>query len=290
MKVIDAHNHPDWHKHDLDKFLQNMDQYGIAQTWLLSWECGAHEYSKGYASAIPAEVLGSTTGPIPFSRCISYKERAPERFILGYAPDPRRPNACDLLRAAHEIYGARVCGEFKVRMMMDDRDALWLFRTAGELKMPVTLHLQEDLRKDTRQMEEWWGGGIDALERALQACPETNFLGHAPGFWIHISGDDYYKTTNYPPMPAAVVANGRLPELLRRYPNLHCDWSAGSGYRALARDPVYAKEFLLEFQDRFLYARDYFDNQHQDFLRTLDLPVGVMEKIMYKNAEKLIAG
>ena len=68
MKIIDAHNHPDWHGHDLDKFLANMDRYGIAQTWLLSWECGYYEYDKGYAQVIPAEVLGSTTGPIPFSR------------------------------------------------------------------------------------------------------------------------------------------------------------------------------------------------------------------------------
>jgi len=146
MKIIDAHNHPDWHGHDLDKFLANMDKNGIAQTWLLSWECAYHEYGKGYANVVPAELLGSSTGPIPFSRCISYKERAPERFVLGYSPDPRRPNACELLQAAHEIYGARVCGEFKVRMMMDDRDALWLFRTAGKLKMPVILHLQDDQR------------------------------------------------------------------------------------------------------------------------------------------------
>lgn len=288
MKIIDAHNHPDWHGHDLDKFIANMDKYGIAQTWLLSWECPFHEYAKGYADVVPAEVLGSSTGPIPFSRCISYKERAPERFVIGYAPDPRRPNACELLQAAHDIYGAKICGEFKVRLMMDDRDAVWLFRQAGKLKMPVTLHLQEDLRENVNPWQEWWGGSIDALERALQLCPETIFLGHAPGFWIHISGDELYKTLNYPPLPCPVQPNGRLLQLLRQYPNLHCDWSAGSGCRALKRDPVFAKEFLLEFQDRFLYARDYFDNQHQEFLETLDLPKEVLEKIYFRNAERIL--
>ena len=39
MKIIDAHNHPDWHGHDLDKYLVNMDQYGIEKTWLMNWEC-----------------------------------------------------------------------------------------------------------------------------------------------------------------------------------------------------------------------------------------------------------
>ncbi len=36
--IIDAHNHPDWHGHDLAKFLANMDANGIDVTWLLSWE------------------------------------------------------------------------------------------------------------------------------------------------------------------------------------------------------------------------------------------------------------
>ena len=288
MKIIDVHNHPDWHGHNLDKYLANMDANNISQTWLLSWECAYTDYSKGYASKIPAEILGSTTGPIPFSRCISYKERAPERFILGYAPDPRRPDACELLQGAHDIYGAQTCGECKVRMMFDDREYLRLFRRAGKLKMPVTLHLQDEVGDRDAGWHEWWGGDIDTLERILQACPETIFLGHAPGFWIHISGDDLYKTTNYPPVPCKVQPGGRLPELLRKYPNLYCDWSAGSGCMALKRDPVFAKEFIDEFQDQFCYARDYFDTQHQDFIKTLDLPQKILEKIYHKNAERLL--
>ena len=38
MRIIDAHNHPDWHGHNLEKFLANMAQNGIDKTWLLSWE------------------------------------------------------------------------------------------------------------------------------------------------------------------------------------------------------------------------------------------------------------
>lgn len=293
MKIIDAHNHPEWYGYHLEKFLANMDANNISQTWLLSWECGHNEYSPGYSHVIPADVLGSATGPIPFNRCISFKERAPERFILGYAPDPRRPGACDMLEAAHEIYGAQTCGEVKVRMMYDDRDALRLFRKAGKLKMPVTLHLQDEVQdkvnKSDGKWQEWWGGDIDTLERMLRACPDTIFLGHAPGFWIHISGDELYKTSNYPPLPSKVLPGGRLPQLLRQYPNLYCDWSAGSGCRALKRDPNFAKEFLDEFQNRVLYARDYFDTQHQDFLNTLNLPLPILEKIYYKNAERLLS-
>lgn len=291
MKIIDAHNHPDWHGHNLDKFLANMDRYGIEKTWILSWECGKHEYSPHYAQVIPADVLGSKEGPIPFTRCLSYKERAPERFVLGYCPDPRNPDAAKRLQAAHDIYGAQVCGEFKCRMMYDDPDVILLFRLAGELGMPVTFHLQYDFRKTVSEpWNEWWGGTIDALERLFQACPDTRFLGHAPGFWMHISGDDLYKTAQYPPDNAPVLPGGRITELLEKYPNLYCDISAGSGCRALKRDPVFARKFLTDYQDRVLYARDYFDNQHQEFLNSLGLPENVLQKIYAFNAEKLTGG
>lgn len=289
MKKTDAHNHPDWHGHDLSRFLENMDKYGIEKTWLLSWECQAHEYSQSYRNVIPAPLLGSGKGPIPFSRCISYKERAPERFILGYCPDPRQPGACADLKAAHDIYGAKVCGEFKCRMMYDSPDALRLMRLAGELGMPVTFHLEYDRQeKHTDPWGEWWGGTIDTVERMLKACPDTVFLGHAPGFWIHISKDDLWKHAGYPPENAKVIKGGKVPELLRKYPNLHCDISAGSGLNALKRDPDFAKEFLMEFQDRVVYARDYFDNAHQEFIGTLGLSSKVLAKIYHENAARLV--
>lgn len=289
MRKIDAHNHPDWHGHNLDKYLANMDRYGIEKTWLLNWECPHHEYSSSNSHVIPAQLLGSSTGPIPFSRCISYKERAPERFILGYCPDPRLPDACGKLKAAHDIYGARVCGELKCRMMYDSPDALRMFHLAGELKMPVTFHLQYTFQpKCTDPWDEWWGGTIDTIERVLQACHDTIFLGHAPGFWIHISNDELWKNGNYPPLDAKVVAGGKVPELLRKYSNLYCDISAGSGCYALKRDPAFAKKFMTEFQDRILYARDYFDNQHQEFINSLRLSQKILNKIYHANAEKLI--
>ena len=54
MKIIDVHNHPDWHGHDLTKFLVNMVQYHIEKTWLLSWECAEAAYLPSYLHAIPA--------------------------------------------------------------------------------------------------------------------------------------------------------------------------------------------------------------------------------------------
>jgi predicted TIM-barrel fold metal-dependent hydrolase len=44
----------------------------------------------------------------------------------------------------------------------------------------------------------------------------------------------------------------------------------------------------VEFQDRILYGRDYFDNVHQEFLNKLGLPPQVLEKIYSGNALRLV--
>lgn len=283
--IIDAHNHPDWHGYNLDRFLQNMAEYNIDKTWLLTWECPADEYDPEYYNCVS---LSDQWGPIPFSRCVHYKERAPEKFVLGYAPDPRRPDAIDRLRAAIEIYGVRVYGELKLRMMYDNPDALRMFRFCGEKGLPVIVHIDYEFETGRKYPRPnwWYGGGIDAFERAIRACPATIFLGHGPGFWAHISNDDQFDKVAYP--TGKVVPGGKLIQMLRRYPNLYADLSGGSGLNALKRDPEFAGEFLIEFQDRLLYGRDYFDNSHQEFLNSLGLSQEVLSKIYAGNALKLV--
>ena len=283
--IIDCHNHTDWYGYNVDRFLENMKQYNIDKTWLLSWECPKDEYDPNYIHVIPDH---GEDGPISFKRCVAYAEKYPDKFVLGYAPDPRRPDAIDRLKQAIDLYGVRVYGEIKLRMMYDNWDAIRLFRFCGEKGLPVTVHLDYEFDKGTRypRPNYWYGGGIEAFERAVKACPETIFLGHAPGFWAHISGDDQYDKVPYP--KGKVQPGGKVVEMLRKYPNLYCDISAGSGVNAFRRDPEFAKQFILEFQDRILYGRDYFDNAHQEFLNSLGLPNDVLNKIYSGNALKLV--
>lgn len=284
--IIDIHNHPDWHGHNLDKFIANMDKYGIDKTWLLSWESPFDEYDPAFLNVLPP---GCESGSaIPFSRCLSYVERKPDRFILGYCPDLREPDAIDRMKAAVYMYGARVCGELKLRMMYDNYDAIRFFKYCGEAGLPVILHLDYEFQSKYGfpRPNYWYGGGIDALERAIQKCPNTVFIGHAPGFWAHISGDDQYDKYAYP--GGKVLPNGQIPVMLRKYPNLYCDISGFSGANALKRDPENAKSFLTEFKDRVMFGRDYFDNVHQEFLNSLGLPQNVLDAIYFGNALKLI--
>jgi len=287
MKIIDAHNHPDYHGHNFERVIENMDRNGITQAWLLSCEAPEDEFDPNSLYATGAVVNG--TYSLPFYSCWEYKQRAPDRFILGYAPDPRKADAIQKMRAAINTYNVQICGEVKLRMMYDNPDAIELFRFSGEHGLPVTLHFDNAGAQRTGAQfprRSWWyGGDIDTLERVLKLCPETNFLGHAPGFWCHISNDDLGATIPYPNGP--VVPGGKVERLLDKYENLYCDCSAGSCFTALSRDPEYTKKLILAHPDRFIFARDYFDNRLYNFIESLDLPDEIREGIYHKNAESI---
>ncbi len=290
--IIDAHNHADWHGHDVEKTLANMDRYGIDKAWLLTWEAPPNDYDLQFLAAFGGTLLDASGQgvPVPFSACLAYKRHAPDRFILGYAPNPARPDAVESLKAALVIHDIQVCGEIKFRVMYDNPDCIELFRFCGEAGLPVTMHFdyagaQRSLPGSMRR-NWWYGGGINNLENALKQCPQTNFLGHAPGFWCHISKDELGLTQAYP--EGTVIPGGRIEQLLEAYPNLYCDISAGSGARALSRDPEYTVRLINRFPDRFLYARDYFDNVHQDLLDSLPLSPEVRNLVYWQNAERLV--
>lgn len=282
--LIDAHNHPNWHGFNAKKILENMDEQGIDQMWLFSWEVPEDEYSPSYHAVLPPTGTG-----VPLADILEVGRQAPDRFVLGYMPHPKRPDAIDRLKAAVEIHGIRVASELKVRLLFDDPDAIRLYHFCGEQKLPITIHLDYpiDHGGGSYPRPNWWyGGSLDVFERALVECPETAFIGHAPGFWAHISGDDLGTKEVYPAGP--VLPGGRVPEILRQYPNLYADLSAGSALNALARDRAFSAAFLVEFQDKLLFGRDYFDTRLMDFLLEMDLPADVFDKIAWRNAQRLL--
>lgn len=268
-----------------------MDAHGIEYAWLLSWELAPGEDEKAYHRVLnPANVRpDGTHAGIVLADLVRAKNNYPDRFVLGYCPHPLLPAAPDLLRAAAGVHGVKVCGEWKFRLPFDDPRCLELFRAAGELRLPVVLHLDVPYLKDRNGGEtyqpSWYGGTVENLERALRACPETVFIGHAPGFWREISGDAPDDPAQYP--RGKVVPEGRLYRLFDEYGNLYADLSAGSGQYALERDPEHAVSFLTRYQDRLLFARDFYEQDLHRFLGSLPLPEETVEKIYSRNAEKL---
>jgi predicted TIM-barrel fold metal-dependent hydrolase len=286
--IIDDHNHPNWHGMTVDDLVKNMDQNGIAKTWLLSWEMPKEEFE---AAPTYYECMDPRGLCAQLWMVMEGVNKYPDRFIPGYAPDPRDRYARAKLKSAVKLYGVKVYGEFKYRMRYDNPDAIAMYHFCGELGLPVLIHLEcppmvhEQFKKDIYQWPEWYGGDMTTVETMCRMCPETNFIGHAPGFWREISGDADIDPSGYPTGP--VVPGGRLQATLRKYPNLYCDLSAGSGANSLRRDLKNGREFVLEFQDRILFGRDYYDHPQMDVLEKLDLPEDVLEKVFHLNAEKL---
>ena len=290
--IIDSHQHVFWHDRDDAGLIADMDDHRIDTAWLLSWEISPAEDSPHYHSVLNPLHLrdDGTHAGIPLSDLLLARSRYPNRFVIGYCPNPARGSAPEAFESAYHIHGVRVCGEWKFRMLFDDPRSIELFHTAGRLKCPVVLHLDRPYLPDSTgklvYQPNWYGGTVANLERALQACPDTNFIGHAPGFWREISGDADRATEPYPKGP--VVPGGRLHPLFEKYRNLYADLSAGSGRFALSRDPAHARDFLTRFADRLLFGRDIYGKELHEFLQTLDLPEQTRRKIYSENAAKLV--
>jgi predicted TIM-barrel fold metal-dependent hydrolase len=291
-RIVDAHQHVCWIGRNEKDFIKDLDRQRIDMAWALTWESVDREgldLFRGSFSAANALPGGGHRG-MPLSEGLKAKERYPDRIVLGYCPDPLDPGAAGMLAAAHDMYGAQVCGEWKYRVLADDPRCLNLFKAAGALKMPVVVHLDVPFRLDEKGARiydvRWYGGTVDNLERAVIACPGTVFIGHGPGFWREISRNAEKGRGVYP--RGKVVVPGRVHQLLRRYRNLYADMSANSCLIALKRDVPHARRFLKEFPDRLLFGRDCHTGDLFKFLDGLGLPDRVMQKICFRNAEKLV--
>ena len=287
-RIVDAHNHPNWCGKTAAGIVTDMDEKGIAQTWLLACEAPAEEMD-----VVPRyyEKMDPRSVGLPLDRVTECLQAYPDRFIGGWAPDPRRRHARARLKAAIDLHGIRVYGELKLRMRYDEPDAIALYRFCGESGMPVLFHLEapayrlKELCGDIHAWPEWYGGDIAVVENLCRACPETVFIAHGPGWWREFSTGDGDRAAVYPDGP--VQPGGHVTRILRACPKLHADLSGTSGLNALARDPGHAFAFIGEFQDRLLFGRDGFGSDLIEFLNTLALDDETMDKILCRNADRL---
>jgi hypothetical protein len=134
--------------------------------------------------------------------------------------------------------------------------------------------------------------GLPRLERVLKAFPKLTFLGHSQPFWAEISKEPEQRGG----YPKGKVTPGRVVELMRQYPNLHGDISAGSGYNAISRDPEFGCQFLEEFQDRLYFGTDIANVPQKlpivDYFHKLQaeklLSAAAYGKITWQNASALL--
>ena len=207
-----------------------------------------------------------------------------EKILPFCAVDPRVDGAAERFNRLVGM-GCKGLGEFKVPVRADDERAIKILKIADDYGLPVLFHME-----DNRYFY-----GVDALEKVLLTFPDTKFIAHGPGWWRRISSEAAKES--YP--KGKIRAEGDVQRLLRKYNNIYVDISATSGLTALSRDPVYAKKFLQEFSDRILFGTDFpcfaadggvfgLNRKHLRFLKSLDLPNDVLQKILKLNAERII--
>lgn len=225
-------------------------------------------------------------------------ELYPGRFIPFCNIDPRAlTNSAtaplEYLLRYYKDCGCKGIGEVMPNIPFLHPMALNLFRNVEKVGFPLIFDITTKIGGAYGLYDD---PGLPQFEQCLQMFPELKFLGHGPPFWAEIARlEKVSDRAGYPSYP--VREEGVVPSLFRRYPNLHGDLSAGSGYNALARDTAYAAKFLTEFQNRLFFGTDICgyepdkDPPLPGFLAGLlkngDIAESVFKKVARGNAVKL---
>ena len=203
--------------------------------------------------------------PITSEECKFQSDKYPDRLLWYCNVDPRamqNSTASDFysLLNAYKNMGAKGVGEVTSNIYADDPKLDKLFGVCAELDMPVLIHIAVKLGFGYGIVDEI---GLPRIEKMLKKHPGLKLIGHSQAFWSEISADLVEGDRGI--YPGGKVIPGRIVELMREYPNLYCDLSAGSGANAIMRDEQFGASFLEEFSDRIMYGCDICapSNTHQ---------------------------
>jgi len=188
--------------------------------------------------------------------------------------------------------GCKGIGEFMPNMPWKDPRVLNLLGHVEKAGIPLLFDMTGRLDSGYGIYDE---PGMPQLEYCLNKFKDLIFIGHGPSFWAEISElknpGDHLTYPTY-----KVYKEGRVPQLMREYPNLWVDLSAGSGSNAMMRDPEYAVSFLNEFHDRTMFGTDIC--YYQQGFNLCEFIIGlrdnnsiseeIFQKIAHLNAERLL--
>jgi len=193
---------------------------------------------------------------------------------------------------AYKELGCKGVGEYMPNIPFDDPLNMNFFSQVEEVGLPLTFHVSRAVGVSYGCVDE---PGLPRFERVLKAHPNLIFLGHSQLFWAEV-GANLIEDGERISRPKGPVTPGRLVELMRKYPNLHGDLSAGSGLNAISRDPEFGHDFMEEFQDKLYWGTDiasdpqdlpivaYFQKLKADRIISEE----AYEKITWRNANRLL--
>ena len=198
------------------------------------------------------------------------------------------------------------------RVHVDDPRFDPLFEACGRLKIPVLIHTAEPwsfFQPIDKNNERW----LELKTHPGRARPPAKYPS-----WETLMNEQHelfarHPNTTFISAHLAWLGSdlGELSKLLDRLPNMYTE--IGAVLYDLGRQPKFARQFLMKYQDRVLFGKDtwnadeyltYFrvletGDEYFDYYRKyhafwqmygLDLPDEVLKKVYYKNALKIVPG
>jgi predicted TIM-barrel fold metal-dependent hydrolase len=316
--VIDAHNHlgdefgGGWVHQPIDELIKLLDQADVKMYFDLDGGWGEDvltEHIKLFKNSHPErfKVFGGVNWAMWKSLGDEFPEWAAARLKV------QQSKGADGLKI-WKNFGLRVYdpkGNL-VRVNDDRLDPIW--RTAGELNLPVMIHVADPVAffQPLNETNERW--------EELNANPEWQFTSPPfPSFSVIIEGlanlvKRHPQTIFIGAHVGCYAENLRwVADLLNNCPNFYVDISARIG--ELGRQPYTARKFFIDHSDKILFGSDfgpeleayrliyrfletddeYFNynvgdipEQGRWYIYGLNLPDEVLQKIYYLNAEKLL--
>ena len=306
--VIDMHSHDYVEtKNDVDDLVKLMDKMNVKKTMILTYSTG-----KGFDSAVEKY----SKYPDRFELWCGFD-------YTGYDTQGWQKHAVEELERCYKK-GARGVGELGDKgegelyskptpgkgLHIDDPQMKPLLEKCAELQMPISIHVAED---------EWMYETPDSTNDGMMNAAtwhvdmnKPNKLGHDA---LQKSLENAVRENPKTIFIACHLLNAcsnlqQLGDLLDKYPNLYADIAARFG--EFAPVPRYAAAFFTKYQDRLVYGTDNSPEEHM-YLTTfriletadehfyepdtfnyhwalygLNLPKEVLEKLYYKNAEKIM--
>ena len=315
MRIIDAHMHVGLARYDADTIIRSMDQKGVDQSWLLTWE--------EINPPIPALHMDLHRHSV-LEACTKY----PDRFVPFYAPDPATDNLKEQFDQFNTL-GIKGCGELKVSNKWEDPVVESYLEIVQKHGLAIIFHMENPrmqyirnkegffqwilerlmndkyngvsryyitqfaektgiLKRKIKRNQVYFPGilyDFASLENRIRQFPGIRFIGHGPDFWNNISSLQRPKHIH---QKGSIKAFGIIDRLLEEYDNLYCDISGTSGFNALNRDHQQSRLFLQKHVSKILYGTDNTSFPMLELLKTMKLEREQLEMILHKNALKVL--